>query len=888
MKLLYRHQVILVIAGITLFVSITLIVVLARLMALSSETIISETQAILTVQAEGYLSQLARQQSELVRLILEQGLSDVQLAAEIIGSEKDLSKEKIWTFLDSLKKNSGSFSRSAFYVPANQSEIILSGKKESEKIPQAYRFPPTFTSAQLGYAHPDRLSSYKNLVVDVFTPVFQMGRLIGQVGVTISLQEIIYQFRIKQEVLESATFIIDDKGYLIAASPLARSKLVRPAAVGNRGAVNLNVDAVTGTEKIVSEIVLGRDNVAEAVIYNETQILAYTPVKKTPLRLGVILPKSIAIIIANQIHGVLNQEAKKSLITMLFWSFLILSMMLVIAHFLAGNLTSPIIKLSVLAKKLQQGDFTQMISVSRSDEIGELAASFNGMAKELRRSFDILEKKVEERTFELSKANEKLKEAKEQAESSNRAKSDFLANMSHELRTPLNAVLGYAQLLQRGGVGQKERQRHLEIINSSGKHLLALINDVLEVSRIEAGRIRIEPVAFDFKALISDLEAMFRIRTNVKKVRLNTTVAESVPAYAVCDQKKLRQILINLLGNAVKFTDEGGIEVRVAATGSGEDVRLVVEVEDTGPGIAPEEAEKVFESFEQTQSGRKAQIGTGLGLAISREYAHLMGGDISFDSVFGKGSTFRLEVGIREASPADLPADERKRRVTMLVPGQEIPRVLIAEDNDNSRMLLMRLLQGVGFEVRWVADGREAVEAYSQWKPRFIWMDIRMPVMDGLTATRQIKAMPDGVGVVIAALTAHALEEQQEAILAAGCDDCVCKPYREHEIFEVMAKHLGVSYVYEEERASSIPYRELPLTPEQLTTVLPQELRDQLQRAALRLNQTMVLEVAAKIKALEPSLGATLESFAERFDFEGLLALLEVPFPNPEENNERL
>ena len=486
---------------------------------------------------------------------------------------------------------------------------------------------------------------------------------------------------------------------------------------------------------------------------------------------------------------------------------------------------------------------------------------------------DITERKQAEDLLEQQ--NAELTSAKEAAEAANRAKSAFLANMSHELRTPLNAILGYSQLMQRDRSLQAGQKQHLEIINRSGEHLLALINDVLEISRIEAGRIRLEPVTFDLAALFADLEAMFRVRTDAKGLRFETSGSEAVPRYVLADEKKLRQILINLVGNAVKFTDEGGIAVRVAASGGGEDIRLLVEVEDTGMGIAEEELEKVFQSFEQTASGRGSKSGTGLGLAISREYARLMEGDITVAGRVGEGSTFRLEIDIREGSMASLGADAVTCRVASLEAGEVPPRVLVAEDHDENRALLVTLLRGVGFDVRDATNGREAVDLFEAWQPHFIWMDIRMPVMDGLEATRRIKATDAGSKTVIAALTAHALEEERDMILKAGCDAFVRKPYREHEIFDVMAGHLGVSYLYEE--GMDPVQRQPEITPAHLAATLSPDLRDRLRQAVLRLNRTLVQEVVVEIKELDASIGAALGSFADSLDFEGLLALLETP-----------
>jgi PAS domain S-box-containing protein len=515
--------------------------------------------------------------------------------------------------------------------------------------------------------------------------------------------------------------------------------------------------------------------------------------------------------------------------------------------------------------KNQEGKITHFIAVKN-----DITAR-----KQIEEKFHTLNAELEQR---VQVRTHQLQLARDAAEKANRAKSTFLANMSHELRTPLNAILGYSQLMQRSNSLLAEHKEVLAIINRSGEHLLALINDVLEISKIEVGQSVPEITMFDLHALFGDLESMLGASARTKGLQFEITGTSRLPRYVVADENKLRQVLINILGNAVKFTEQGSIIMRVAVKNEASDgARLAVEVEDTGIGICENELDKLFIYFEQTAGGRAKKSGTGLGLAISRDYVRMMGGDITVAGQEGKGSTFRFEISIREGSESEFrEKTSTERNVISLAPGRKIPRILVVEDMEESRALLVKLLEVTGFEVQAAANGREAVERFERFLPDFIWMDVRMPVMDGLTATRRIKESKAGKSVIIAALTAHALKEERTTILAAGCDDVVRKPFREEEIFKVMKKHLGLTYVYEKKpEEAEPPELDIQLSREQLAS-LPEDLIRRLHDAAVRLDTDLCPALIETIAGHDPSVGSVFRRLAGKLDYDGLLRLLEV------------
>lgn len=491
---------------------------------------------------------------------------------------------------------------------------------------------------------------------------------------------------------------------------------------------------------------------------------------------------------------------------------------------------------------------------------------------------------VRQRAEELAEANRRAQEARTAAEAANQAKSVFLANMSHELRTPLNAILGFAQLMTHSPSLTPEQQANLAIIGRSGEHLLGLINDILELSKIEAGRITLQPQVFDLYQLLDGLEEMFRLRAADKGLALVFERAPEVPRWIKTDEGKLRQVLINLLSNAVKFTSVGGIILRVsmpqiAEAGSPKSFHsLHFEVQDTGPGIAPEEVPLVFEPFVQTESGRQSQQGTGLGLPISRKFVQLLGGELTLESKVGQGAIFRFDIATETVTAREVPRSPRPNRVIGVEPGQPTYRLLVVEDQEASRLLLIKLLTPLGFEVREAENGAQAFALWQEWHPHLIWMDMRMPDMDGYEATRRIKAAPGGEDTIIIALTATAFESDRSRILAEGCDDFVRKPFREAEIYDILAQHLGVRFIYDLAQAEepTLPVHVgggHELNPAALAQSSPEWIA-RLKQATIDADRDLILALIDQIRPHDPVLAEGLVALANNFDHDQILSLI--------------
>lgn len=637
-------------------------------------------------------------------------------------------------------------------------------------------------------------------------------------------------------------------------------------------------------------------------------------------------------------------------------SFLIILTFIVIQIRDNHSLVRRLRQLSDRMNDVALGQFPDVKDLPKGkDEIGILVQAFMAMASQIQIQIETIEQE------------------RQKADVASQAKSVFLANMSHELRTPLNAILGFAQIMQYEIPRGHQHHDYLNIINNSGEHLLTLINDVLEISKVESGKFTLKPVAFELDQLLAMVQGLLQTKAQQKGLVLSLTRSPEIPNYLFADEAKLRQILINLLGNGVKFTEAGSVrltitgapiacEQRLAADHASNNQgvsnplnphvtqlqpwQLTFEVADTGPGIASEDFDLLFEAFSQTALGQTVQEGTGLGLTISRRFVQLMGGDLTVKSQLGAGATFQFEIQVEQQALATSVLPDAlvvpKQEIIGLASSQPIPRILVVEDQDKTRLLLQDLLTAVGFKARVVCNGQTAIEIWQTWQPDLILMNIQMPGINGYEAVNQIRALERSqlqpstkpslsekslasrsltsraprsrapasehqlsqslngcpVSAVqvpqsalseqpvtkpvtkIVALTANAFDGQRQEILSSGYDDFVNKPINRNALLDLIGRHLNLQFVYGDVEAVSASMQANLLS--QGVTAMPVPWLKQLHQASLQGDDGAVLSLVRQISLDEPAhsvMISALTQWAESYKFENILILTEEALP---------
>jgi hemerythrin-like metal-binding protein len=539
-----------------------------------------------------------------------------------------------------------------------------------------------------------------------------------------------------------------------------------------------------------------------------------------------------------------------------------------LTHWLARHILDSDRRMAKVVLALPTG-----VSLAMAKEAAD--AEMTGAAKVLVDTLMTMYDRLADSTVEMSreiqrrqKAEIELTQAKNILEKGSLAKSAYLANLSHELRTPLNTILGYSELLYRDASLNGLVKEELAVIRKSGDHLLAVINDVLEIAKIEAGHVQLELTPADLSVTIAEVVEMFQLRAAEKNVVLHFDRAAAQDRYILTDEAKVKQILINLLSNAIKATSFGEVSVRLRYAATNPD-QLSIEVQDSGVGIAEADLERIFIPFEQIEAAGSRQ-GTGLGLSICKEFSELLGGQLSLTSERGQGAIFRIDLPITEPLAQDIAyVTTGEGAVIGLADGQDTVRILVVDDEDDNRNLLARLLESVGFIVNVAKDGKEAVERFESWAPHFIWMDRRMPVMDGNEATKHIRALPGGTRVKIAAVTATI--SQRGDVDSSDFDAIVYKPFQAQQIFGCMEKLLGIRYEREMPKISHLAEVELS---EDSFRKLPAELLTQLYTALHTLSQDSIYSAIDNIRELDGHLAAELKRKAQRYEYESIIKKL--------------
>lgn len=507
---------------------------------------------------------------------------------------------------------------------------------------------------------------------------------------------------------------------------------------------------------------------------------------------------------------------------------------------LSRRMLSSLTQLTVVAENLSD-------KVTRQDELDWPESRINEIDR-LINCFRVTSAHLGESFTRIQETNIQLVAAKQEAEAASRAKSEFLANISHDLRTPLNGILGYAQILARDASLDTRTREAVAIIEKSGNHLLNLINDILDVSRIEANKLVLRPEAFRLAGFLDDIADIVTLQARQKGLRIVTEFGPALPVAVVGDEKRLRQVLLNLLNNAVKFTEAGVVTFRARP----EDERLRFEVEDTGQGIPADQLLEIFSPFKQLSKHIQSDEGTGLGLAIVKRLVEMMGGTVGVESSPGEGSLFSFTVPLPEAG--ELP---ETARATSAITGYEGDRrkVLVVDDKWENRSVLRSMLEPLGFEVSEAADGSSGIDVISRERPDIVFMDLVMPVVDGFEAIRTIRETPEMAATRVVAVSASVAESIRHECLRVGFDEFLPKPFRQLELLEATRALLGVRWI-QESRVPATEYTEGEIS------VPPASLLEELEREVAAGNIRRILAAADTIRETDPSFAAVADRIA--------------------------
>jgi signal transduction histidine kinase/CheY-like chemotaxis protein len=646
---------------------------------------------------------------------------------------------------------------------------------------------PIWTSPYLGIA-------VKVPSIALTQPIYDKNDVfIGVVNSILRIEKIHYFLNMLKVGKTGQTFIMDRTGNLVASSVIEKPYTVdaEKKNLQQISAMKSESPVISATAQAILDRFGSFNNIQQSqqlefMLADQRQLVQISPIRDER---GI---DWLSVIVVPESDFMAQIDANTRTTILLCFGALIAATILGI--FTSRWIARPILKLQQASEAIASGTLEQTVEVKGISELETLASSFNQMAGQLRTSFTELETRVKERTAELSIA-------KDQADSANQAKSNFLANMSHELRTPLNGILGYAQILNRSKVLPEQDRYGVQIIHQCGSHLLTLINDILDISKIEARKLDLASSAIHLPSFLQGVVEICRVRSDQKNLEFIYQPDSNLPEGIEADEKRLRQVLINLLGNAIKFTDQGSItlKVEVIAPTKAEELssRLKFQIKDTGVGIAENQISRLFREFEQVGDQKRQAEGTGLGLAISQKIVQLMGGEIKVKSELGVGSNFYFEVALPIANNWAKKNSVSQGRT--IVGYEGLPKhILIVDDRWENRSVLINLLEPLGFSFTEAENGQEGIEKAREKLPDLIITDLAMPVMDGFTFMNQLRNDPALKNLFVIVSSASVAQIDQQMSLEAGGNDFLTKPVEAEELFTLVAKHLELTWKYDE------------------------------------------------------------------------------------------